>query len=224
MQPRTVAGNLPTGVTTPVDVVCPDGSRRICRWRSHQRRRLGHEQCHDGGHARAYPHEPVRGPRVRVHLPARGLRPRARRLPVIARIVREHDYADFLNQEACDCSTTMLSTATPSAIPAVCGQCTAATCSRAGTDYNLQYYAKAYPTIREIELVHLMGPQGILSSICPIHTTKRGRRSGLRLPAGRQLHHQPAQDCAYDRVLAGEALSHNRRNRAVPHPRDASPA
>jgi hypothetical protein len=80
-------------------------------------------------------------------------------------------YADFLNQEACDCSTTMLSTATPSAIPAVCGQCTAATC-KTGTDYNLQTYAKAYPTIREIELVHLMGPQGILSSICPIHTVE----------------------------------------------------
>jgi hypothetical protein len=36
----------------------------------------------------------------------------------------------------------------------------------------LQTYAKAYPTIREIELVHLMGPQGILSSICPIHTVE----------------------------------------------------
>jgi hypothetical protein len=79
---------------------------------------------------------------------------------------------DFLNQEACDCSTTMLSTTTtPSAIPSVCGQCTAATC-KTGTDYNLQTYAKAYPTIREIELVHLMGPQGVLSSICPIHTSE----------------------------------------------------
>jgi hypothetical protein len=80
--------------------------------------------------------------------------------------------ADFVNQEACDCSTKGLLSASPTAIPAVCGQCPgtgSTTCSQAGTDYNLQYYAKAYPTIREIELVHLMGSQGILSSLCPIH-------------------------------------------------------
>jgi hypothetical protein len=34
-----------------------------------------------------------------------------------------------------------------------------------------QIAAKAYPTIREIELSNLMGTQGILSSICPIHVT-----------------------------------------------------
>ena len=73
-----------------------------------------------------------------------------------------------------DCSTTNLSAAGPSGIPAVCGQCPGTgaapyNCSKGGTDYNLQYFAKAYPTIREIELVHLMGSQGVLSSLCPIH-------------------------------------------------------
>jgi hypothetical protein len=81
------------------------------------------------------------------------------------------DSTDPLNQEACDCSTKGLSSAAPSGIPAVCGQCTCADCSQGGTDYNLQYYAKAYPTIRETELVHLMGAQGVLSSICPIHAS-----------------------------------------------------
>jgi hypothetical protein len=87
---------------------------------------------------------------------------------------------DFVNQEACDCSPptatapALVATA-PSQIPAVCGQCTAA-CSMGGAsaNYNLQYYAKTYPTIREIELVHLMGPQGILSSMCPIHPSYVG--------------------------------------------------
>jgi hypothetical protein len=46
---------------------------------------------------------------------------------------------DFVNQESCDCSTTGLSASAPSPIPAVCGQCTAGTCSNGGTDYNLQY-------------------------------------------------------------------------------------
>jgi hypothetical protein len=81
---------------------------------------------------------------------------------------------DFVSQEACDCSPSItgappLVATAPSQIPAVCGQCTAACSQGASSNYNLQYYAKAYPTIREIELVHLMGAQGILSSLCPIH-------------------------------------------------------
>ncbi len=94
--------------------------------------------------------------------------------------------ADYVNQEACDCSppaqqnagmsATPFSAASPSPVPAVCGQCTSSLCSMNMTppSYNLQYYGKAYPTIREAELVHLMGPQGVLSSICPIHTSYAG--------------------------------------------------
>ncbi len=36
-------------------------------------------------------------------------------------------------------------------------------------DYTVQTYAKAYPTIRELTLAAMMGDQGIVSSLCPIH-------------------------------------------------------
>jgi hypothetical protein len=68
---------------------------------------------------------------------------------------------DYSITDACDCSKPGLS---KSAIPAVCGL------NSAGTDYTTQYYAKTYPTIRELELAALMGTQGIISSLCPIHT------------------------------------------------------
>jgi hypothetical protein len=67
---------------------------------------------------------------------------------------------DFVNQDACDCSTKGLP---QEAVPPVCG-------IGAGGDYNEQLYAKAYPTIRELTLAKLMGDQGIVSSLCPIHT------------------------------------------------------
>ncbi len=34
-----------------------------------------------------------------------------------------------------------------------------------------QIYAKAYPTIRELMVANMMGQQGIVSSLCPIHVT-----------------------------------------------------
>jgi hypothetical protein len=37
-------------------------------------------------------------------------------------------------------------------------------------DYTVQTYAKAYPTIRQLMLANMMGGQGIVSSLCPIHT------------------------------------------------------
>jgi hypothetical protein len=37
-------------------------------------------------------------------------------------------------------------------------------------DYTTQYFAKTYPTIRELTLANMMGTQGIISSLCPIHT------------------------------------------------------
>jgi hypothetical protein len=39
------------------------------------------------------------------------------------------------------------------------------------SDYTVQVYAKAYPTTRELMLANMMGGQGIVSSLCPIHTT-----------------------------------------------------
>ena len=172
-----VAGNLPTGVTTPVPLYAPTPA---------------------GGFAGG---DPINGGDWVTNNSTAGAVPGAVPAPVHRNLYVDREYAcifplvnsatgastprdcsnssvnamgqwdDFLDQEACDCSTTKLSTTTPSAIPSVCGQCTAATC-KVGTDYNLQTYAKAYPTIREIELVHLMGQQGVLSSICPIHTSE----------------------------------------------------
>jgi hypothetical protein len=71
---------------------------------------------------------------------------------------------DFVDHEACDCSTTGLP---GQAVPAVCGL-------GSNGDYNQQLYAKAYPTIRELELAKMMGKNGIISSLCPIHTQDGG--------------------------------------------------
>ena len=65
-----------------------------------------------------------------------------------------------MNQEACDCSTRGLP---PDAVPPVCA-------IGSTGDYNEQRYAKAYPTIRELMLAQRVGSQGIVSSLCPIHT------------------------------------------------------
>ncbi len=59
------------------------------------------------------------------------------------------------NGYACDCSSTGLSTAQLSPV-----------CDPANP--NSQLYAKAYPTIRELNLANKLGTQGIVSSICPI--------------------------------------------------------
>ncbi len=68
---------------------------------------------------------------------------------------------------SCDCVPPNPNTGTfsPAEIPAVCD---AQTPTR-------QTFAKAYPTIRELELAHLLGKvnganEGIISSLCPIHT------------------------------------------------------
>jgi hypothetical protein len=59
------------------------------------------------------------------------------------------------NGFACDCSSTGLATAQTSPV-----------CDR--TTPSNQVAAKAYPTIRELDLAHKLGDQGIVSSICPI--------------------------------------------------------
>jgi hypothetical protein len=76
---------------------------------------------------------------------------------------------DYATQEACDCSTTGLS---PDEVPPVCGLKDPSMPYATGTnDYTSQYYAKTYPTIREIEVARLLGAQGSIASLCPIHTT-----------------------------------------------------
>ena len=69
--------------------------------------------------------------------------------------------------DSCDCLPPNANTGSfsPGAIPAVCN----------GQTPTTQDYAKAYPTIRELELAHLLGQvsganEGVVSSLCPIHT------------------------------------------------------
>jgi hypothetical protein len=62
------------------------------------------------------------------------------------------------NANFCDCPH-QAGGLTPQELPPICDQ----------TTTTLQTGAKAYPTIRELSLAKLMGKQGIVSSICPIH-------------------------------------------------------
>jgi len=76
--------------------------------------------------------------------------------------------ADPTLLDSCDCQPPQSGTGTftHSQVPAVCDDTTPTT----------QDSAKAYPTIRELDLAHLLGKvpganEGIISSLCPIHTT-----------------------------------------------------
>jgi len=59
---------------------------------------------------------------------------------------------------------------TPDEISPLCSKTsTDGTISSAVNDYTVQTYAKVYPTIRELMLANMMGTQGVVSSMCPIH-------------------------------------------------------
>jgi hypothetical protein len=70
--------------------------------------------------------------------------------------------ADPTLNESCDCLAPVADTGsfTHEQVPAVCNDATP----------TRQDSAKAYPTIRELLLAKLMGQQGVVSSLCPIHT------------------------------------------------------
>ena len=76
--------------------------------------------------------------------------------------------ADPTLTDSCDCTAPQAGTGsfTHAELPAVCND----------TNTTQQDYAKAYPTIRELELAYLLGQagnganEGIISSLCPIHT------------------------------------------------------
>jgi hypothetical protein len=67
----------------------------------------------------------------------------------------EGAYTVPANGYACDCSSTGL---TPQELSPLCN----------GTNVTQQDYAKAYPTIRELNLASKLGNNAIVSSICPI--------------------------------------------------------
>jgi hypothetical protein len=89
--------------------------------------------------------------------------------------------ADTIEGNSCDCvpggmwTTGGAAAATmnsPDQIPPLCSQTSTdgTSIKSAVSDYTVQTYAKAYPTTRELMLANMMGQQGIVSSLCPIHT------------------------------------------------------
>ena len=88
--------------------------------------------------------------------------------------------ASTIEGNSCDCvpggtwntgGTAAVTGNTPDQIPPLCSKTsTDGTITSKVADYTVQTFAKAYPTIRELELANMMGSQGIVSSLCPIHT------------------------------------------------------
>ncbi|HXX68844.1 MAG TPA: hypothetical protein VEK07_16780 [Polyangiaceae bacterium] len=70
------------------------------------------------------------------------------------------DCTNPANSYQCDCPSSATGLA-PEQIPPVCNPLTP----------TQQIAAKTYPTIRELQVARLMGSQGIVGSLCPIHTT-----------------------------------------------------
>ena len=60
----------------------------------------------------------------------------------------------------------------PDEIPPICSKTSTDGTSivSAVSDYTVQTHAKVYPTIRELTLANMLGAQGVVSSMCPIHT------------------------------------------------------
>jgi hypothetical protein len=88
-------------------------------------------------------------------------------------------------------------------VPPLCSKTsTDGTITSAVNDYTVQTYAKAYPTIRELTLASMMGAQGIVSSLCPIHPTE--------VVTGDPLYgYRPAVNAIVDRLksqLGGECV------------------
>jgi hypothetical protein len=72
------------------------------------------------------------------------------------------------------------------------------------SDPTKQIAAKAYPTFRELYLAQMMGAQGVVSSLCPIHTTEQGTGDPL-------YGYRPAMAAIIARLqtaLLGQCLPH----------------
>jgi hypothetical protein len=75
-------------------------------------------------------------------------------------LAQPRDCTSASNQNGCDCPSTA-NGLTPAELPPVCNP----------SNPTQQVAAKAYPTIRELTVARMMGAQGIVSSLCPIHVT-----------------------------------------------------
>jgi hypothetical protein len=72
---------------------------------------------------------------------------------------------------ACDCEPDSTGASNPQGRPL---------CEKVNGKYTgRQIYGKAYPSVREMEIAHAMGTQGIVSSLCPIHPTATGSTDPL---------------------------------------------
>ncbi|MFO0740852.1 MAG: hypothetical protein U0270_33455 [Labilithrix sp.] len=69
------------------------------------------------------------------------------------------------NSDSCDCSDDPSQAGKAAGNPPLCATDGSAT----------QIKAKAYPTIREFQVVHALGDQGIISSLCPIQLTDKDK-------------------------------------------------
>jgi hypothetical protein len=76
-------------------------------------------------------------------------------------LAKARDCADPTNREACDCPAIV--GAPHDTVPPLCD----------AADVTKQVRAKAYPTTRELLLARKMGAQGIVASICPIHSVEQ---------------------------------------------------
>jgi hypothetical protein len=85
---------------------------------------------------------------------------------------------------ACDCATGALNSQTP-----LCQK------DASGSYTQTQISGKAYPSVREMVIAHAVGSQGVVSSICPIHTTEQ-------TPGDRLWGYRPAVDTLLARVSA----------------------
>lgn len=91
---------------------------------------------------------------------------------------------------ACDCAGADSRPSTQ--VPSVCDPASPTT----------QRFAKAYPTVRELELAKDLGTQGIVSSICPAHVTEQS-------PGDPLYGYRPAMNAIVDRLkshLAAQCL------------------
>jgi hypothetical protein len=104
------------------------------------------------------------------------------------------------NASFCDCPvTTNGGPLTPEQLPPICNT----------TTQTLQTGAKAYPTTRELLLAKLMGPQGVVSSICPQHVTPaQGKTTATDLLFG----YNPAVAVIIDKLKV------ELNNRCLPQP------
>ena len=115
---------------------------------------------------------------------------------------------------ACDCppSTGL----TPQQLPPICNPSTP----------TQQVGAKTYPTQRELLLAKLMGQQGFISSLCPIHVQPAAGRDGrdrpaLRIQPRRERTRRPPQGVPQQPVPAAAAHPGHVGQRALSHSRAA---